>query len=590
MAIAFVNSWNNFSTSSNALAITISPSAGNTVVVWVMYIDSPSPSDDFGANLIDNLGAISWNGFPTKLAFNEQGAGRIRIYGFVSPKLPSGITTITARTFVSGVQTATCLAVFVEEYSGVAGANTSLFPYGTNFGASNVNVPFNADVPSLAASQTGSLFVGASIGVNKTIANSIYLFTSAATAGSTTQRDHFISSDINFPCAFVVGDGLSSGSWKSTYADTNSSLASRQWWAMVMELFPDHPLTDSAAFIHLATYTVSRAVSASTTVAFSDGAARTKSWALIVSDAIGFSGGNQTTESRQITVPTDSIVFVDQGRYSVSWSRLIADSIAMSDHILKNDITVPQSIAFSHLASAAGSIYFRTIVDSIKFTDKIGRIFTILVADAVALSDSGVRGPNQDIFNFIVFTDSHQLSIQKPLTDSIVFVDSASRAPINFVRNVTDAIAFSDYANRATSLVPCDTYATSLGASSNFVLSYPTVSPSTTVVLRVPRFGDKRYYTVSTKVKRTTEGFLRVTRASTWPKIEQYQYAFKFLTAAVRDALFTFLDLTAGQNIKIVDQDNVAWIGIVTNPVVHSSQEGIGCQYSVEFTFRGVKA
>lgn len=86
--------------------------------------------------------------------------------------------------------------------------------------------------------------------------------------------------------------------------------------------------------------------------------------------------------------------------------------------------------------------------------------------------------------------------------------------------------------------------------------------------------------------KRNMSGELKVLYERSRPYEESFTVEIYPLSDTKKDDLVTWLVGAAGQQIKITDQDNLNWIGMISsNPVV--TDKGGTCKYQINFEFIG---
>lgn len=271
--------------------------------------------------------------------------------------------------------------------------------------------------------------------------------------------------------------------------------------------------------------------------------------------------------------------------YEVEWTPAIGD-VSQAD---LNDL-----IAYIALGtdSPSGSTLFNTQVTAVYMHVCTVGIPTdrAFLADALVL-DEVTKSFSADAMVIDIF--SRSFDADALVVDQLEHSFSADALVVQIYEEVIETVVdLGDYANTplASFATRCDEYIPACaGIANQFTLSYPVVSPTSTVILRNPKFGNRRVFDASTKIKRTANGYLRVTRKSTWPKIERFMYSFEALTETQRDEFLAFFELTAGVNIKVVDHEACEWEGIIEEKAIKTKQTGRGCQFTLDFTFRGTR-
>lgn len=125
-----------------------------------------------------------------------------------------------------------------------------------------------------------------------------------------------------------------------------------------------------------------------------------------------------------------------------------------------------------------------------------------------------------------------------------------------------------------------------LTPSHSIVLSWPYVSPSLTVTLRAPEFGNKDSVE-NKRVRRASRGGnIHIYADPQWPKIYRLQMDFAALTEQVAQDYLTFRQQTLGKQVKLVDHESRVWKGVITDadtPITRNSRNGA----TAGFVFEG---
>lgn len=123
-----------------------------------------------------------------------------------------------------------------------------------------------------------------------------------------------------------------------------------------------------------------------------------------------------------------------------------------------------------------------------------------------------------------------------------------------------------------------------------FTLTYPIASPTLTLILKDPDFGDVLRVEHGAIVRATRSDELKSFRDATWQNIETTAYQFVTLTEAKVDELKTFLKTSAGLEVAIAtDHLGNTWHGIIISIVTDIVRRLDTCAYDVTLEFRGTK-
>ena len=123
---------------------------------------------------------------------------------------------------------------------------------------------------------------------------------------------------------------------------------------------------------------------------------------------------------------------------------------------------------------------------------------------------------------------------------------------------------------------------------STVVLTYPFVSPTTTLTIRTPDLGDKKELTYD-RIYFESRGLTpHVYRDSNWQKRKILSLSFRALTKTQAADFEAFLKQSLGKVIGYLDYNSWQWSGVIVDPN-QAIQEvfGTDCYYAISLTFRG---
>lgn len=121
-------------------------------------------------------------------------------------------------------------------------------------------------------------------------------------------------------------------------------------------------------------------------------------------------------------------------------------------------------------------------------------------------------------------------------------------------------------------------------------LSFPPTSPSNIILLNRPLFGNGHELQTARINRTSRRGDRIIFRDASWPQYEVFKFQFTALNAAHREAMFAFLRVSLGKEIRLVDYEGRTWDGVITDPNAALATLGRGCAQAVEFTFRVTNA
>lgn len=331
-----------------------------------------------------------------------------------------------------------------------------------------------------------------------------------------------------------------------------------------------------------------------------------------VSDALSFAQ-SATAVHEHSGVVTQTITFTDTVTRGESVS--LTDTLtfvqviaAVAEHHFSDALTFVQVITVT-------ANHNRNMWDSISFVDS-ARAYTNHIFDFLVFSDQVSHDTFESLSDTSTFTQLINTNFPESNSDSLTFSDSAvgasSKAPsdalalvdiiarvVSFHRALTDTLIFVHSIaafkvrgdQKAGNQSTCDeTYDPGLSLCTDLVLTFPYVSPTTTVTIRVPKFGNTHTTSKHTIVRQSRGKQLLIGRPTTFPTIEVLKLDHEALTESLARSFLAFAALSAGEEIGLRDQECRQWRGVIISPEVKMEQEGIGCQFTSGYEFRGVLA
>lgn len=256
----------------------------------------------------------------------------------------------------------------------------------------------------------------------------------------------------------------------------------------------------------------------------------------------------------------------------------IVDSLGLTDSLPTPPYPTSNILALTD--AARSSLQTFTINDALNFTDTIVDKTRQSLHDTLAFVDAvSTNMHSQFVGHALILNDAtteiliHNLFVSVPLIDTTKRILVASRAVASSLQLVQ---TLEVYIVRPG--VFCN-YAPSVGSGpitistvpptitpSTLTLFWPTVSPSLTVVLRNPQFGNKISYNPNRINRKSRGGKVQVFRDNKWPQFTLLTMDISMLNQTQIDAFKSFLAATLGLVVGITDHDGFNWSGIITTP------------------------
>lgn len=264
-------------------------------------------------------------------------------------------------------------------------------------------------------------------------------------------------------------------------------------------------------------------------------------------------------------------------------------------------LTAASVMTIGQSVSVTQSVINRSIQSIISFSDRVGLIRD-LTASSVILFDQQIERTyfeesilalSSEVEAYVGHNAESELSFFEELTLNFIgtrFLEdelNLNQSLMIFMDRLAQHCTYSPQVGFASSgITPPSVTQPQLGRNV-LTLSYPFGAPSTEVTLRNPQFGNTNRLNFM-RIKTTTRGgTLLVFADPQWPKEQTFSLQIAGLSKTQVDDLQTFLKLTLGKEIGLVDHESRRWKGFITTPNMDVTQIGRHA-YSVNFEFEGV--
>jgi hypothetical protein len=282
----------------------------------------------------------------------------------------------------------------------------------------------------------------------------------------------------------------------------------------------------------------------------------------------------------------------------------VAQSLGLSDSlnvVAPIRIEVQQNLGLQEVADGRVGVYHRDVGDVLDFQERMGRVLERTVSQSLTLIDTVERkhpvaqslGLVQTVTHGKGATSSDNLNLQSIADYDAILNRSVSDA-LGLHQSVTyylggDCITkqYTPFIGSSTDteFTPPDLTPPTL-SDATLTLTYPYVSPTNTLVLRNPSFGNRDRLAFNRINRETRGGTLVVFADPIWPKSQTLQLTVDVLSDAQVENLLTFLAQSLGKEIGLLDHEGRQWRGIITTPdtsIAHAAMQ----DRTVTFDFEG---
>jgi hypothetical protein len=241
-----------------------------------------------------------------------------------------------------------------------------------------------------------------------------------------------------------------------------------------------------------------------------------------------------------------------------------------------------------------------SVLDTLALVQVPGIIWDIEITDTLALEDQGynsyVLEDTLSLSQVVVIAKGrdleHVLQLESEVAYNVILQRSLSNV-LNLEQALTYEIdrpgvecQFSPFVGSGVGDTELPDTTAPVFGTATLTLTYPYVTPTTTLVLRNPDFGNQHNFEF-VRINQVTRGGTQVVFSDpNWGKTETISVTIKALTEAEAEAFHTFLGNSLGTEIGLLDWYNRQWRGIITTPDAEITDLG-NCRRTITFEFEG---
>ncbi len=261
-------------------------------------------------------------------------------------------------------------------------------------------------------------------------------------------------------------------------------------------------------------------------------------------------------------------------------------------------VNVTDILSLANIATQRQGVANVSVADFLGLQQSAGQVFFASASSTLSLTQAAFR--RFFASHVLGLTDTVLGKVTKPMTDDLGLTDLASRLLV-VNRTFTDNLGLNSSVAAFISHngILCQ-YAPFIGAgpgaavpatmptlgTAKLTLTHPFVSPTRTVVLRNPQFGNVDRLAFDRINRDTRGGTLIMFADPAWPKQQTMNITVMALTRQKKLDLLDFLSASVGQDIGLLDHENRLWKGIILTPDATINNDSRG-GHTVTLEFEG---
>lgn len=306
------------------------------------------------------------------------------------------------------------------------------------------------------------------------------------------------------------------------------------------------------------------------------------------------------------TVQTASSIlsFSSVATGNVDWVRSASSTLVL---ISTESETGPRRVStasFLDLNSTSSGRNPTIYVDAhnyIPFISVVGRARNVSASSVLAFVSTGKRiNPGTSVLSFVSTAVASRglkstLAFVQTVTRNVIYRRSTD-SEINFLETLAYFVLSPDLECTYSLFVGSTTDPDPISPPSitvpvlgdgTLTLTYPFVTPTSTIILRNPDFGNSERLEFNRVQRETRGGTLVLFADRKWPKQQVLSLDISALSETQAQDFLDFIAESLGKEIGLLDYENRQWKGIIVNPDAALTDGGLDCTYASSLQFEG---
>jgi hypothetical protein len=340
-------------------------------------------------------------------------------------------------------------------------------------------------------------------------------------------------------------------------------------------------VSQALAFVSLAAQGTVFPKSASNTLALVGAASAVRNIPVSVSQSLGLTHA-VVVRGPIYKTATNTLALVQVAAEQGPIYQTIHDHLNFAQTTHQSDIHVYATNILT-FSQSAGRVINVSVSQSIAFTQAAAR--KNIITQALAFTQLAKAGKGGDVEQELDFVQTVQIRgvFQRSQADTLGLVQSVTY----YIDRGCTRFAYTPFVGGAgdPNYTPPTTVEPTLG-SHKLRLTYPFTSPSLSLTLTNPAFGDKDRLNFNRINRETRGGTLVIFADPKWPKTQTLAVQVDNLNPNQAEDMIAFLRTSLGKEIGLLDWENRLWRGIVTTPDARITHVGRHDR-SIAFEFQG---
>lgn len=205
--------------------------------------------------------------------------------------------------------------------------------------------------------------------------------------------------------------------------------------------------------------------------------------------------------------------------------------------------------------------------------------------NSLAMTQGALVDNNRPGGSTLVLTDGASVILIRPLSAGNTLV-LGQGATYFLVHNCTENLYTPFVGSSTTGPTPPPSSLPTTSGTTGLRLQYPSSGPVTDeMILKGPNLGNGQRIVKSRISRESRGGSLIVYSDPIWPKFDTLVISISALNESQKADLLDFVEAHIGEEVKLIDNENRAWTGLVI-PNDMFTQDG-HCSYTASFEFEG---
>jgi hypothetical protein len=305
----------------------------------------------------------------------------------------------------------------------------------------------------------------------------------------------------------------------------------------------------------------------------------------------------------------ESLSFNETVYVETSNWRYTSDNLTITDSVEVHGPIYSSTTTTLHISDHLATPFSVTILDEFILTEILGRNIDLDTNDSLVLTEdlTRFRYTASTTFQIVDYATAAKFGgaiiTEFDINESVVLSSTFVRSVVTntglghsltyFIVSPCTDKEYGPFIGESTVtsdlIIPASTvpFIQTTSSTSRFILSYPSIGATDTVILRAPNFGNLDRFSADRVNREIRGGSIVVFSDPNWPKQQTVSVTFSGLTGLEIEDLQTFIYNHLGEEVHVMDWEGREWIAVIITPNEPATHDGKN-NWNIGFEFTGL--